>query len=87
MITSQNILAHEFIGLHTKIIQSANNSLVGLCGLVSFETKSMFHFKNPNKQIPKSMCTFEFTLPDGSNVIVDGKKIIKRPQDRNRVIQ
>ena len=87
MITSQNILTHEFIGLHTKIIQSTNESLVGLCGLVSFETKSMFHFANTNKQIPKSICTFEFTLPDGNNVLVDGKKIIKRPQDRNRIIQ
>ena len=49
MITAENILQHEFIGLNTKFQQSTNPQLIGLNGTIINETKSMFALK-PKKE-------------------------------------
>ena len=39
MITADNIISHEFIGLHTEIIKSTNPQVIGLNGRIMDETK------------------------------------------------
>jgi len=83
MITSENILQHEFIGLQAKISQSTNPQLIGLNGTITNETKSMIYLETKKgiKSIPKSTNTWIFNL-NNQNVVVEGSKIQKRPFDR-----
>ncbi|MBS1268867.1 MAG: Ribonuclease P protein component 1 [Nitrosopumilus sp.] len=83
MITADNIIAHEFIGLHTEITQSTNPQIIGLNGRIMDETKSMFKINTENgmKSIAKSTNSWKFSVQD-KDVIVEGSKITKRPFDR-----
>ncbi|HJJ22695.1 MAG TPA: ribonuclease P protein subunit [Nitrosopumilus sp.] len=83
MITTDNITSHEFIGLHTEIIQSSNPEIIGLNGRIVNETKSMFtiNTKNGMKSISKSKNSWKFSI-ENKDVVVDGSKITKRPFDR-----
>ncbi len=86
MITSNNILQHEFIGLDTKVVDSTNSEIIGLNGTIINETKSMFTLKTKKgiKIIPKNHNSWKFTL-ENQDVTVEGLKIIKRSFDRLRV--
>ncbi|MBA4718421.1 MAG: ribonuclease P protein subunit [Nitrosopumilus sp.] len=83
MITVDNITSHEFIGLHTEIIQSSNPQIIGLNGSIIDETKSMFRIntKNGTKSIAKSKNSWRFSIK-GKDRVIDGSKIAKRPFDR-----
>ena len=83
MITEDNILQHEFIGLQVEISQSTNPQLIGLNGTITNETKSMIELETKKgiKSIPKSTNTWVFNL-NNQYVTVDGAKIQKRPFDR-----
>ena len=83
MITADNILAHEFIGLHPEITQSTNPQVIGLNGRIMDETKSMFKINTENgmKSITKSTNSWKFSVQN-KDVIVEGSKITKRPFDR-----
>ena len=83
MITKDNILQHEFIGLETRISQSSNEKLVGLNGTIVNETKSMFELETKEgiKLIPKSINTWNFNV-NNEETSIDGNKIQKRPFDR-----
>ena len=83
MITSNNIILHEFIGLDTEITNSSNTQVIGINGRIVDETKSMFtvNTKNGIKTIAKSINNWKFSIA-GKDIIVDGSKIVKRPFDR-----
>lgn len=83
MITAENILSHELIGLHTEVVNASNSHVIGLNGRVVDETKSMIRINTITgiKSIPKSLVDFKFTV-DNNNIIVNGSKISKRPFDR-----
>jgi len=83
MITPDNIIHHEFIGLTTQIAESSNPQVIGLNGTIINETKSMFTLKTANgiKLIPKASSIWKFSL-NNEKIIVDGSKIHKRPFDR-----
>lgn len=83
MITNNNILSHELIGLHARVIQSTNLQLVGLNGLVINETKSMLQMdtNTGRKSIPKENNVWEFSTSN-DKFVVSGTKITKRPFDR-----
>lgn len=85
-ITKKNILAHEFIGLNAVVSTSSDKSRNGMQGLVIDETKSIIvlETKNGEKKIPKKEAMFEFVLGD-EKAMVDGKKIVFRPEDRVKV--
>ena len=83
MITADNIMSHEFIGLNTVIVRSANPQVIGLNGRIINETKSMFTINTQNgvKSIAKDTNSWKFSI-GGRNVVVEGSKIAKRPFDR-----
>ncbi len=83
MITGDNISSHEFIGMHTEIIQSTNSQVIGLNGTIENETKSMFQLNTDKgiKNISKTNNHWRFSI-DNQTVIVDGNSISKRPEDR-----
>jgi ribonuclease P protein subunit POP4 len=84
--TKENIIYHELIGLPARVVKSTHKGYL-FSGIVVDETKNIIVIEsNGVKKIPKSVSTFEFTLPDGSVVEIEGKKIIGRPEDRTKNI-
>ncbi|HDH06914.1 MAG TPA: ribonuclease P protein component 1 [Thermoproteales archaeon] len=83
-MNERNILRHELIGLKIKIKYSSNKYLIGLLGKIIYETYNLIYIKNGNKirKIPKKSCIFIFFLPDDKEVVVDGKLLVGRPEDR-----
>ena len=83
MITPENITRHELIGLDTSIIESNNLQIVGLCGKIINETKSMFTIETQTgvKNMPKENSVWKFNL-DGVSTIVNGTSIAKRSYER-----
>lgn len=86
MITQQNIINHELIGLEAQILQSTNKALIGLSGKIVDETKSMLLIETSHgeKMIPKSHSKWQFKL-NNQEFILDGNMITKRPEDRIKV--
>ena len=83
MITQENILSHEIIGLESEIIESSNQQVIGLNGTVVDETKSMFTLDTNKgfKKIPKNQNKWRFSISK-TTVDIDGNLLVKRPQDR-----
>ena len=80
-INKDNITNHELIGLDVKIIESTHPLRIGQKGIILDETKNTFVLAD-GKVIPKSECVFEFSINEKERVIVDGKKLLKKPEDR-----
>lgn len=83
MITIDNIVKHELVGMNTTIIDSTNSQIKGLNGTIIEETKSMFKINTTKgiKSIPKSINSWSFNV-NGQTKIIDGSKIAKRPFER-----
>jgi len=83
MITEQNILLHELVGLEAKVIESTNKDVVGIHGTILDETKSMLILdtKKGIKKIHKAHSEWKF-LSNFNEIIVQGDKITKRSHDR-----
>jgi len=84
MITPQNLVKHELIGLHVQITKSSDKSTEGLEGDIVDETRQTFvvRTKTAEKTVIKDQCVFLFCLPTGVCVQVDGKILVARPEDR-----
>lgn len=85
MITPQNIFRHEFIGLTIKIEDSNHKDLIGYEGHIIDETRNTITIETGNKkevQLIKDQIKFKAYLPDNHIVLIDGKYIVGRPQDR-----
>lgn len=84
MITPQNVFRHEFIGLTVEIVESNHKGFVGIQGKIIDETRNTIWIDtgDTEKVIPKDEVTFLFTLPQGEKVLIDGKFIVARPEDR-----
>ncbi len=83
-ISPQNLLRHEFIGLKVRITTATNAQLSGLVGKVVDETRNTLTLFNGTRSriIPKDVATFNFHLPTGEIVKVEGKRLIGRAEDR-----
>lgn len=83
MITAENLTRHELIGLDAQIVSSTNPEIIGLNGTIIDETKSMLTINTIKgiKKIPKDINNWKFST-NGQDIIIDGKKIAKRSQDR-----
>lgn len=87
MITPENLIRHELIGLEAEVARSDNASQVGIRGLVVDETKNLIVIETPKgaKRIQKVGSEFIFTIPGGRKVKVRGSLIAKRHEDRVKI--
>jgi len=78
------VLQQELIGLNAKVVRSSHPSYMGIEGRVLDETRNtiLILHKNKKKIIIKNTSVFDFTMPDGTILEIDGKAIIGRPEDR-----
>ena len=84
MITSKNLVHHEFIGLKVHATNMKNKSL-DLKGTIIDETKNTIKIEamdNTEKLIPKNGSIFVFEIPNGEKIEVDGNILSIRPEDR-----
>ena len=84
MITSKNLVHHEFIGLKVHATSKKNKSL-DIKGTIIDETKNTIKIErsdNVEKMIPKEGTLFVFELPNGEKVEIDGNILSIRPEDR-----
>ena len=83
MITQENLLIHELIGLEAIVVKSNNEQITGISGKVIDETKSMLFLNTINgiKNIPKEIADWKFSF-DKNESIVNGNLLTKRPQER-----
>ena len=84
MITSQNVLRHELIGLDVLVAGAANPFHLGMCGRIIDETRNMFTIQTVQgiKRIPKLHSVFRLHLPDGTLVEIDGSALVMAPERR-----
>jgi len=80
-ITKKNLKFHELIGLKVSVTKGSTER-IGLKGTIVDETKQTFviETKNGEKIVPKIESIFEFDIK--GKVILSGKDILKRPEDR-----
>ena len=84
MITSKNLVHHEFIGLNVRVTNEKDSSLK-LIGTIIDETKNTIKIEDGNnseKIIPKKGSIFVFELPNGEKVEINGTILSIRPEDR-----
>ena len=83
MITKENLLIHELIGLEATVVKSNNEQITGISGKVVDETKSMLFLNTINgiKKIPKEIADWKFSF-DKNESVVNGNLLTKRPQER-----
>jgi ribonuclease P protein subunit POP4 len=84
MITPENLVRHELVGLEARVVKSTNPSQVGLSGRVVDESRNILSIETAKgvRNLPKADCTFSFRIPSGEWVRVEGKLLLARPEDR-----
>ncbi len=85
MITPHNIFRHELIGLNVEIVESSHQELVGIKGKVIDETRNTLCLEKADGKeivIAKNTSVFQFQIPEGSVVEIEGKVLVSRPEDR-----
>jgi ribonuclease P protein subunit POP4 len=85
MITPENLVRHELMGLKAWVHSSTNPDAQGLSGRVVDESRNTLTLETPDGRevsLVKDQCTFSFQIPSGERVRVDGKLLVARPEDR-----
>lgn len=84
MISVENILYHEWIGLKIKLSECSQSSLTNLSGHIIFETKNMLIVRTLNgiKKIPKKIILKCILYLPSTACFIRGSQLIGRPEDR-----
>ncbi len=85
-VTAQTVARHELVGLEATVTEATNPDLAGTSGRVVSETANTLVLDDERERtVPKDVAQFAFTLPDGSEVAVDGAKLVSRPARRTEL--
>jgi ribonuclease P protein subunit POP4 len=84
MITPQNVLRHELIGMDILVSGAANPDQRGLSGRVIDETRNLLVIETSKgvRRIPKVRSTFVVRLPGRETVEIDGSVMVLAPEKR-----
>jgi len=84
MITPQNVLRHELIGLDVLVSGATNPSHRKVSGRIIDETRNLLVIETACgvKRIPKMRSTFQVILPGGVRVEIDGSVMVLAPERR-----
>lgn len=82
--TMQSLLQYGLIGFHTKVVKGTHPGYLNLEGVIIDETQNTITILHEDKRkiVPKGTSTFQFTLPSGVAVEIEGKELIGRPEER-----
>jgi ribonuclease P protein subunit POP4 len=81
LITPENLIFHELVGLHAHTFNSGPYS--GLSGYIVKETRNMITLRAGKelKSLPKNCINIKLTLPT-CGCFISGTSLIGRPEDR-----
>ena len=84
MISPENVLVHEIIGLGARIVESTDPTLQGISGTIVFETKNTISIRTDSsvKQIAKKAAKKIEIKTDSGVCFISGSSLIGRPEDR-----
>ena len=84
MLTPQNILRHELIGLEVTVEESPNTCEVGMSGIIVDETRHTLRIQTGRgiKTLEKQYKLLRVTLPDSVRVKIDGNALSVSPTRR-----
>ncbi|WP_292425845.1 ribonuclease P protein subunit [Methanoregula sp.] len=84
MISCQNVIRHELIGLDVLVAGAANPFQTGVSGHIIDETRNLVVIQTHTgiKKIPKLGSTFRLSLPDNTLVEINGSALILAPEKR-----
>jgi len=84
MISPQNVLRHELIGLDVLVSGASNPLHKGLSGHIIDETKNLLVIETQKgvKRIPKMHSRFQLHLPGSEIVEIDGSVMVLAPEKR-----
>jgi len=87
--TPKNLIYHELIGLEVQVLHHLSENYIGLSGIVIDETKNSLLILTSKgvKRILKKGGKFLFKLSDKVYVLIDGKDILARPEERVKMIK
>jgi ribonuclease P protein subunit POP4 len=74
------IATRELIGAEVEVVAATHSGYVGIRGTLRDETRNVFFIGG--KMVPKKCATFKFTFADDETVVVEGAKLLHRPEDR-----
>ena len=81
----RNFIQDELIGLNLIVYESKDPTLIGVEGKIIDETQNTFEIQtneNKIKRIIKEICRFKFRISEDKSVIINGKILKGRPEDR-----
>lgn len=83
-VTPHNVINHELVGLSAHVVESSDPSLVCRSGKILSESREMINLQTSSGplSVPKQVCVFDVTLPEGAVVRIDGRILRGRPEDR-----
>ena len=83
-ITPMNLVRHELIGLHAKVVKSTNQANIGIEGKITNEsyTTLTIELDGKEKKVFKENVILLVELPDGKKVQVHGNLLVGRPWER-----
>jgi ribonuclease P protein subunit POP4 len=79
VIIAKNLELHELIGLEAKVVDSSNESNIGIHGMIVDESKNMIIIDG--KKVLKKDAKFEIIV-DNEKVVIDGNNLLKGPVER-----
>ena len=84
MNVTPDILRAEFIGTTSTVTHSQHAGYVGIRGEVRGETRNTFTIQQNGKakKIVKDQAVFQFQFSDGTVVLIEGKLLVGKPEDR-----
>jgi len=84
MISCQNVIRHELIGLDVLVSGAANPLHKGICGHIIDETRNLVVIQTQAgiKKLPKLGSMFRLILPDNTLVEINGSALILAPEKR-----
>ena len=84
MTMPRELARHELIGLHVEIADAANSALIGIKGKIIDETKNLIVIQDDKgvKKVLKSQIKKMKTKVHGKEIILKGKELAGRPEER-----
>ena len=85
MITQENILSHEIIGLYATVERCSDMYLTNLSGKIIMETKNIISIETSKgiKHVSKTAAKkIRLDLKSGCSCSISGSLLIGRPEDR-----
>ena len=84
MISCQNVIRHELIGLDVLVAGATNPFHMGISGHIIDETRNLVVIQTQAgiKKLPKLGSMFRLILPDNTLVEINGSALILAPEKR-----